>query len=129
MAVKWGSRAMTAGSLVYSTGQNSTPGLSATKSYSRALPSAVVVTILLRCVALRGAGDHAALDQVDDAVAQQLGVHAELAVVAQQAEHAVGHRADPGLQRRAVGDALGHQLGDRPVAVAHRRARAARPAA
>ena len=51
MAVKCGSRAITVGSLVYSTGQNSTPGLSATKSYSRALPSAVVVTILLRCVA------------------------------------------------------------------------------
>ena len=51
MAVKCGSRAITVGSLVYSTGQNSTPGLSATNSYSRALPSAVVVTILLRCVA------------------------------------------------------------------------------
>src|SRR5207253_8054742 len=43
-----GSRETMRGSLVYSTGWNSTPGLSATKSYNRCVPIALVVTILLR---------------------------------------------------------------------------------
>ena len=52
------------------------------------------------------AGGDAALDEVDDPVGQQLGVDAEVAVVAQRVEHRVRDAADPDLQRRAVGDAL-----------------------
>ena len=38
---------------------------------------------------LAGARDDASLDQVDEPVCEQLGVHTEVGVVAQQAEHLV----------------------------------------
>jgi len=47
--------------------------------------------------------DDSPLHQVDHAVRKQLGVHAEVLPVGQQPEHRVRHRADPGLQRGAVG--------------------------
>src|SRR5204863_5151079 len=46
-------RLMLRGSLVWSTGQNSTPGFSSTNRYRRALPIAEVVTILLTWSVLR----------------------------------------------------------------------------
>ena len=69
------------------------------------------------------AGDRAAIDEIDDAVGQQLGVDAEVAVVAQRLEHGVGDPADADLQRRPVGDVLDDGGRDRPVAVVRLRGR------
>ena len=45
-------------------------------------------------------------------VGQQLGVHAEVAVIAEAGEQGVGDRPDARLDRRAVRDALDHVRGD-----------------
>ena len=74
------------------------------------------------------AGDHAPLDQVGDAVGDQLGVHAEVAVVAQLLEDGVGDPADADLQRGPVRHPLGDERADAPVRLAHLRRRAARAA-
>src|SRR5829696_5032516 len=50
MATKLSSPAMLRSSLVWSTGQNSTPAFSSTNSYKRWLPNALVATTLCRCV-------------------------------------------------------------------------------
>ena len=60
--------------------------------------------ILFVCVCFLAPGDDALLDEVDEPVAEELGVNAELAMVAQQREHRIRDRADAGLQRRAVGE-------------------------
>ena len=48
------------------------------------------------------AGEDARLDQVDDAVRAHLAVHAEVFMVAEAAEHGVGHTADSGLKNGSV---------------------------
>ena len=87
-----------------------------------------MVITLLRWVALRVPVIAPRLDQVDEAVAHQLRVDAELAVAGEQVQHLVGDRADPRLDRRSVRDPLDDQLGDRAVGVGRRRAAAPRPA-
>ena len=71
----------------------------------------------MRAQLLVGPGHHAALDEVHDPVGEQLGVDADVAVVAQKGEHRGGHAADAHLQRGAVGDALDDQRRDRLVAL------------
>ena len=111
---------MTWVSFVKSTGRISTIGLSWTKSYSRGEPMRNAVTILPRLRSLRGAGDDAGLDEVDDRVGEHLGVDAEVALVAQGERGRRRDGADPELERRAVGDEVGHELADPPLDVADR---------
>ena len=47
-------------------------------------------------------GDDARLDQFDQTVAQHARMHAEIRAVAQQPQDGIRHRADPGLDDRAV---------------------------
>ena len=82
------------------------------------MPSANVPTILPGAQPLAGAGDDAPLDQVDQPVGQQLGVDAQVAVVAEPLQQGVGDGADAGLDGGAVGDPLGHVLGDGAVDLA-----------
>ena len=79
------------------------------------MPSANVVTTLFGRSVLRVSGHHALLDEVDDAVGEQLRVDAEVAVIAERGEDGVRDRADADLERRAVGDPLDDPLGDRLV--------------
>ena len=53
------------------------------------------------------AGDHAALDEVDDAAGDQLGLHAEVVLVVEVHAERRRHRADAHLQGVAVVDQLG----------------------
>jgi hypothetical protein len=62
---------------------------------------------------LPAVGDRAGLDQRQDAVAQHLGVDAEVALVLQLHHHRVGNAAIADLQGGAVVDQLGHVLADR----------------
>src|SRR5262249_61343961 len=66
---------------------------------------------------LARARDDALLDQVDEAVREQLRVDAELAVAVEQGQHRVRHRADASLERRAVRNAFGDQRRDATVDV------------
>ena len=71
---------------------------------------------LVSAQALVRSGDDAALDEVDDAVGEQLRVDAEVAVAAQALQDRIRDPADPDLHRGAVRD-LGDDRGcDRPVA-------------
>ena len=70
--------------------------------------------------ALTCPGDHPALDEIDEALREELGVHAEFAMVVEKTEHVLGNRADADLQRGAVGDSLGHERCDPAVGVALR---------
>jgi hypothetical protein len=72
---------------------------------------------------LARAGQRATLDQVDEAVAEQLGVRAELTVLLEHSQHEVRRRADAGLQSRAVGNPFGDERGDLVVALACARRR------
>src|SRR5262249_28608375 len=54
--------------------------------------------------ALPGAGDDATLDEVDEGLAEQLRVNAELAMIAQQPQHGVRPPADARLDRAAIRD-------------------------
>ena len=76
------------------------------------MPSAKVVTTLPGSRRLAGPGDHAALDEVDEPVGQELGVDAEVAVVAQAGEQGVRDRPDAGLDGGPVRDPLGDVGGD-----------------
>ena len=49
-------------------------------------------------------GDHAVDLQVDQAIREHLGVHAEVELVAEAPQHGVGNAADAHLQRRAILD-------------------------
>ena len=64
---------------------------------------------------LADAVDDAGLDEVDDAVGQQLGVDAEVAMVGEGGEDGVRGGADADLDRGAVGDAFGDVGGDAGV--------------
>ena len=70
---------------------------------------------------LADAGDDARFDEVDDAVGEQLGVDAEIVVIAQRVEDGVGDGTDADLDRGAIGDALGDVGSDAHVQVAARR--------
>ena len=74
---------------------------------------------------LAGAGDDAGLVEVDDAVGEHLGVHAEVAHAAleQQRADGVRHRADADLQAGAVLDLGGDQPRDGVIDVGGRRVR------
>ena len=52
------------------------------------------------------------LDELDEGVGEQLGVHAEIAVLPQSSQQRIGDRPDAGLDRGAVWDALGDQRRD-----------------
>ena len=94
------------------------------------VPSAKVPTALVRLQRLRTPVDHARLDEVDDAVGEQLRVDAEVAVVrAALRSTAFGIAPMPAWMRRAVGDALGDELGDAAVDVVGRAPAAPRRAA
>jgi hypothetical protein len=62
---------------------------------------------LARVDRLAVAGDHAALDEVDDAAGDQLGLHAEVVLVVEVHAERRRHGADAHLQRVAVVDQLG----------------------
>jgi len=62
--------------------------------------------------ALAGAGDYTFLYEIYKPIGEQLGVDPKLLVAAQQPEYLIRGRADPGLQRGAVGDALRYVPGD-----------------
>src|SRR3712207_3259269 len=62
-----------------------------------------------------GASDDAFLDEVNEAVGEQLGVDSEVFVFSQQPQDLVRYGADPGLQRGAVRDALRDELSDPAV--------------
>ena len=64
-------------------------------------------------IGFRGVGDHARLDQIDQAIADHARMDAEIAAILEQAQDRVGHRADPDLEHRAVLDVTGRDLGDR----------------
>ena len=68
---------------------------------------AKVVTIFPGRVTLLAAGDDTGGEQLGHPVGEQLGVHPEVAVVAQGADGGGGDRADADLDGGAVGDALG----------------------
>jgi hypothetical protein len=61
---------------------------------------------------LERARDDAGLDEVDDRVAEHLGVDAEIALAVQGEGGGGRDRADPELDRRAVGDQIGDILAD-----------------
>ena len=107
--------AMIRGSLTHSTGRNWIDGFSCRKSYSRRVPNANVVTDWFGRRRLYTPVTTPGLDQVDHPVGDQLGVDAEVAVIAQRGEHGVGDGADPGLDGRPVGHPLGDQRRDRMV--------------
>ena len=72
----------------------------------------------LRAVELLGHSvDHPALDEVHQAVGDELGVHAEIPVIDERGHHGVGDGADARLDRRPVRDALGHEGRDPVVDV------------
>src|SRR3990172_5648056 len=58
------------------------------------------------------AGDDALVDQIDDPVAEQLGMDPQVFVVHEARQHCVGDGADPGLQCGAVGNEAGDVVGD-----------------
>ena len=58
------------------------------------------------------AAELARFDEVDEAVGEQLGVHAEVLVVTQGGQDGVGDRSDPRLDRRSVRDALRDECSD-----------------
>jgi hypothetical protein len=55
------------------------------------------------------------LDQVDHAVAEELGVDAEVVVVAEGSQDGVRRGPDSGLDGGVIGDSLGHEAGDAVV--------------
>ena len=61
------------------------------------------------------------LDQVDQAVTDQLGVYTEITVVAEGAHDRVGDGTDAGLDTGSVGDAFGDEGGDGVVVLVHLR--------
>ncbi len=73
-----------------------------------------LATTLPRLSVFLGAGDRAALDQVDDPVAEHLGVDAEVLLVAQALGQRLRHAADAALDRAAVLDQPGDVLPDPP---------------
>jgi hypothetical protein len=72
---------------------------------------------------LAGAGDDAAVDEVDEPVGEQFRVDAEVAVPRQGAEDGVTDAADADLQRRAIGDLLHDCSSDALVALVRKRRR------
>jgi hypothetical protein len=72
---------------------------------------------------LAGARDDAPLDQVDETLCEQLGVHTKVGMIPEHAEDLVRQHAYPDLQRRAVRDALGDVLQEPIVYLAHRAGR------
>ena len=103
---KFGSLAMIRGSLTYRTVCNSTAVFSCRNSCSRLVPRANVPTVLVRFSRLRTPFTTPGLDQVDDAVGEQLGVDAEIAMVGERRHDRIGNGADPRLDGRAVRDPL-----------------------
>jgi hypothetical protein len=67
--------------------------------------------------ALAGAVDDPLLDEIYEPIGEQFGVHAEVLMIAQQLQHLVRDRPDPGLQRGPVRDALRDKLGDPAVGI------------
>jgi hypothetical protein len=88
IATKLSSPAMLRSSLVWSTGQNSTPGFSFTNSYSLRLPRALAAMALLRWVRLR-VPVMTPLSKIYKPIGEQLGVDPKLLVVAQQLEYLI----------------------------------------
>jgi len=74
---------------------------------------------------LPGAGDDARTVEIDDAVSQHLGMHAQVAhpALEQQRADRVRHRADADLQATAVLDLGGDRLRDRAIGVGGGRVR------
>ena len=72
---------------------------------------------------LRGVGDDAALDQVDERVADHPRVDAEVAPVREHRDDRFGNRAEADLQRRAVGNERVDVRRDPALELADRRAR------
>lgn len=74
---------------------------------------------------LPGAGDDARTVEIDDAVSQHLGMHAQVAhpALEQQRADRVRHRADAELQATAVLDLGGDRLRDRAIGVGGGRVR------
>src|SRR4051794_21603329 len=64
---------------------------------------------------LAGASDDAGLDQVDNAIREQLGVDPELVVVPEGRGCRVRDRPNPELERRAVLDQSGDVPADSPL--------------
>ena len=75
------------------------------------------------CKALRATSDvsivmvTARVDEIDDPVGEQLGMDPEISVTLEQGQQGVGHPADPGLNRRTVGNAIRDHRGDGLVGV------------
>ena len=69
-------------------------------------------TILSRVQALAGVGDDALVVEVDHALAEHLGVDAEVVLFVQEQQHGVGDAADAELQAGAVVDEAGDVLAD-----------------
>lgn len=80
-------------------------------------PTASPVTARPRCGGSARAGGGARLGWRPHAVAEQLGVDAEVAAIDRGSGRGVGHGPQPDLEGGAVGDAVGHERGDGPVGV------------
>ena len=74
---------------------------------------------------LAAAGDHARLDQVDDAVGDHLGVDAQVLLVLEELQHRLRDAADAELDGRAVLDQRGDVLADLARCLASRLGRRA----
>ena len=77
-------------------------------------------TILPRLRSLREPLIDARLDEVDDAIGEHLRVDAEVLLVGEGRADGGGDRSDPELDRRAVGDQVGHEAADPPLDLADR---------
>jgi len=65
-------------------------------------------------------GQHAGLDQLDDAIREQLCVHAQVPFILQVEQHCVGNLADAHLHRRAIGDQVRDMHGNLLLQLARR---------
>ena len=84
------------------------------------MPSANVETTLFGRSCLQVPVIDPALDELHDPVRHELGVDAELAVVAERGHQRVRDAADADLERGAVGDVADDVLGDPLVALVGR---------
>ena len=84
-------------------------------------PQAVAGDDSVAVVRLAAAGHHAGLDEIDDAIGDDVAVDAEVAAVLEVPQRLVGNAAEPDLQRRAVVDDGGDVARDPLRGLARRR--------
>ncbi len=71
-------------------------------------------------VVLRPAVHDPFVDEIHRAVGEHFGVHAEVALVAQEVQHGIGDAANAKLETRAIRHKIGHVSANLAVQVAHR---------